>query len=138
MKKLIMVVAVAVGAWHLGAVAHEGHNHDAPTTIKAPKGGIIKALDESLVEVVTKGKNVKIYFYDKERNPTAAAGFKVEAHAELPRSKNKETIVLSAHEFFYEADWDAKGAHRYTLKLAVTDYKTNRTENLKFTVEPRR
>lgn len=138
MKKLIIMVSIATGFWSLNSVAHEGHNHDAPTTLKAPKGGVIKALDESRIEVVSKGKDVKIYLYDKEMNPTKASDYEIIALAELPRSKKEESLPLAPKDTYFEGSYDAKGSHRYTLKLAVTDSKTNRTDNLTFTVEPRK
>ena len=119
-------------------MAHQGHDHDAPTTIKAPKGGVIKALDESRVEVVYRGKDIKIYVYDKEMKPQEISGFKVVAMAELPRSKKTEEIKLSAKGNYFEGAFDAKGSHRYTLKLTVTDPKTGRTDNINFTIEPRK
>lgn len=138
MKKLTIAILITLGAWSLNAIAHEGHNHDAPTSLKAPKGGIIKALDEARVEVVAKGKDLKIYVYDKEMKPAQASTFKVIATAELPRTKKEESVALNAQDTFFDAVYEAKGAHRYTLKLAVTDPKTNRTDNLTFTVEPRK
>lgn len=138
MKKLMIMAAFATALWSLNSMAHEGHNHDAPTTLKAPKGGVIKALDESRVEVVSKGKDLKIYVYDKEMNPTKASDYKVVAYAELPRSKKEESLSLAPKDTYFEGSYDAKGSHRYTLKLAVTDSKTHRTDNLTFTVEPRK
>lgn len=136
MRTYLLVFALCfVGPY---AMAHEGHDHDAPTTLKAPKGGVIKALDESRVEVVSAGKDVKIYLYDKEMKPAAPSGFKIEAKAELPRTKKEEVISLKAKDSFLEGSYDAKGSHRYTLKLAVTDSKTGRTDNLTFTIEPRK
>ena len=134
MKKLLLALAFVSAP----AFAHEGHNHDAPTTIQAPKGGVVKALDESRVEVVAKGKDIKIYFYDKEMKPREASGFKVTAIAELPRGKKSEVVNLGAKEAQLEGTYDAKGAHRYTLKLNVTDSKTGRADNLSFTIEPRK
>ncbi len=118
--------------------AHEGHDHDAPTALKAPKGGVIKALDEARVEVVYKGKNVKVYVYDQEGKPASASRFKIDAKAMMPRGKKEDVIALAAKENFFEAEYDAKGIHRYTLKLNVTDSKTGRTDPLTFTIEPRK
>ena len=119
-------------------LAHEGHDHDAPTTIKAPKGGVVKSLDASRVELVTKGKNIKIYLYDREMKPAAPEEFSVVAQAELPRSKKVEEIKLEPKDAFFEGTYDAKGAHRYKLKLEVTHSKTKQTDKLTFNVEPRK
>lgn len=138
MKKFLIMAAIAIGAWSSNTLAHEGHDHDAPVTLKAPKGGLIKALDESRIEVVAKGTELKVYVYDKEMKPAQASRFQLVASAELPRLKKVDSLTLSAQKTFFEGNYDAKGAHRYTLKLAVTDSKTNRTDNLTFTIEPRK
>lgn len=134
--KSIIISCLCV--FSLKAFAHEGHNHDAPTTLKAPKGGLIKALDESRVEVVSKGKDIKIYVYDTELKPLMASRFQVKAVAELPRTKKSEDLMLKAQENFFEASYEAKGMHRYTLKLEVHDTKVNRSEKLTFVIEPKK
>jgi hypothetical protein len=122
----------------VSSFAHEGHDHDAPTTLKAPKGGVIKALDEASVEVVYKGKNIKVYVYDKDTKPANASRFQIEAKTLLPKAKKEESLILQAKDTFFEAEYDAKGKHRYSLKLNVTDSKTGRTDPLTFTIEPRK
>jgi hypothetical protein len=119
-------------------MAHEGHDHDAPTTLRAPKGGVIKALDQSRVEVVSKGKDIKIFVYDQEMKPAPTADFQIVAKAALPRTKKEEDVRLVSKDNFFEGSFDAKGAHRYTLKLAVTALKMSRTDHLTFTIEPRK
>lgn len=136
MKKVFFAFVVSLVS--SSAFAHEGHNHDAPTLIQAPKGGIIKALDESRVEVVSKGKGIKIYVYDKNLKPMDVAGFQILASAELPRVKKTEEVKLEAKGTYLEGEFDAKNAHRYTLKLSATDPQTKRTEKLTFTIEPRK
>ena len=134
-----LVIALALLAFSSSALmAHEGHDHDAPTTIKAPKGGVVKSLDASRVEVVTKGKNIKIYLYDREMKPASPGEFRVVAQAELPRSKKVEEIKLEQKDSFFEGAYDAKGVHRYKLKLEVTHSKTAQTDKLTFNVEPRK
>jgi hypothetical protein len=122
----------------VAGLAHEGHDHDAPTTIKPVKGGVVKALDEAKVEVVAKGKNVKIYVFDKDMKAAPSARFTILAKTALPRGKKEEDLALTAKENFFEAEYDAKGSHRYTLKLAVTDANIKRTDQLSFTIEPRK
>ncbi len=118
--------------------AHEGHNHDAPTTIKPMKGGVVKALDEAKIEVVSKGKNVKIFVFDKEMKPASSARFTIVAKTLLPRAKKEEDLALVAKDSFFEAEYDAKGSHRYTLKLSITDANTKRTDQMTFNIEPRK
>lgn len=134
MKYLLIALILAT----VPALAHEGHNHDAPTTIQAPKGGVVKALDEARLEVVAKGKDIKIYVYDKGMKPREAAELKIAATAELPRNKKIDTINFEAKGNQFEGTYDAKGAHRFALKLSVTDSKTGRTDNLSFNIEPRK
>lgn len=135
MRNLRVLPVVFVG---LMSFAHEGHDHDAPRTGQAPKGGVIKSLEETSVEVVSKGKDLKIYFYDKELKPRDVETYTVSAKAELPRTKKIENITLKPMGTFFEASFDAKGAHRYTLLLAVKDPKAANEDMLKFTIEPRK
>lgn len=118
--------------------AHEGHDHDAPTVIEAPKGGVVKSLEKSHVEVVGRGKNVAIYLYDGEMKPVDPSGFKVVAKAELPRKKGADNVALSQKGNALEGTFDAKGAHRYTLKLTITDPKVGHEDKLNFTIEPKK
>lgn len=118
--------------------AHEGHDHDAPGMVKAPKGGIIKSLDNIHVEVVNKGQNVQIYYYSKDLKAVDVAGYPTTAEVELPRTKKKEAITLNKAGQNFEYSYDAKSAHRYTLALSVTDPSIKETIRLTFTIEPRK
>lgn len=139
MKKTFTKLAMALLlSLSFGAYAHEGHDHDSPKNVQAPKGGVIKSLEETMVEVVSKGKDVKIYLYDKDLKPQEVAAYKVTAQAELPKAKKKEEVVLTAKGNYFESSFDAKGAHRYTLILTVVDPKTGHDDSLKFTIEPRK
>lgn len=135
MKQLIMTILFLFVP---SLQAHEGHDHDAPTTLQAQKGGVIKALEETRIEVTSKGKSLKIYVYDKNLKPQSLAGFKVSAQALAPRSKKTDEIPLVAKESHYEAEYDAKGLHRYTLLLSINDPKTGHDDKLSFTIEPRK
>lgn len=120
------------------AFAHEGHDHDSPKMIQAPKGGVVKSLEKTNVEVVSKGKNVTIYLYDKDMKPADVTGFEVSAKAELPRKKETEEVALTAKGNSFEGSFDAKGSHRYTLIVAVKDPKTGHDDKLNFTIEPKK
>jgi hypothetical protein len=104
----------------------------------APKGGVIKSLEKTNIELVSKGKDLKIYFYDKELKPVDVATYTVSAMAEMPRTKKREIIVLKSAGQLFEASFDARGSHRYTLLLSVKDPQTDHADQLKFTVEPRK
>lgn len=138
MKNIILLTLVVSALSVNNLSAHQGHDHDAPTTLKAPKGGVIKALDESRVEVVSKKNDIRIYVYDKDLKPAKASRFKIIAKAELPRTKKSEKINLVEKDFSFEGSYDAKRVHRYTLLLVVTDSKTDLTVDLTFTIEPRK
>lgn len=135
LKTIVTYVILTIS---LQTAAHEGHAQDMPVNVQAPKGGVIKSLEETHVEVVTKGKDVRIYLYDKDLKPQDVTKFKVTAQAELPKSKKKEAVSLVPKESYLEASFDAKGAHRYTLILTVVDPKTGHDDILKFTIEPRK
>ncbi|MBK9323508.1 MAG: hypothetical protein IPM97_11305 [Bdellovibrionaceae bacterium] len=132
---LFMLLLLLVGPT---SQAHEGHDHDGPAAIQAPKGGVIKSLKKSFIEVVSKGKNIKIYIYDSEIKPKSTSGFKLSAKAVLPRTKKQEPLVLTAQDTFYEASYDAKGLHRYTLELLVKDPESDGDNKLSFTIESKR
>lgn len=118
--------------------AHEDHDHDGPAAVQAPKGGVIKSLEDVHVEVIVKGKDVKIYLYDEALKSVDVANYKVTAMAELPRSKKAEPVTLKAQGKYFEATYDAKGSHRYTLVLTVADPKHKHDDKLNFTIEPKR
>jgi hypothetical protein len=131
--KIILAASLIVTPF---ALAHEGH--DEPVSVQAPKGGVIKGIEDAYIEVVVKGKDVKIYFYDKDLKPQDVSTFKVSAVAELPRGKKAEPVTLKAQGTSFEASFDAKGAHRYSLVLTVVDAKHGHDDKLTFTVEPKR
>jgi len=135
-KNLLLTLMLSLTT--TAALGHEGHDHDAPTTLEAPKGGTIKALELTLVEVVSKGKDLKIYLYDKAMKPQAVAAYAVKATAQPPRGKNSEEVKLAAKGTWFEGSYDAKGLHRYTLVVAIKDPKTGHDDKLNFTVEPRK
>lgn len=135
MKTLILTLVLFTS---LSLNAHKGHNHDAPTTLRAPKGGQLKALDESRVEVLAKGENLKIYFYDLNMKELAPTDFDIKAKVTLPKSKKSEDLQFKGEENFLEAFYDGKGTHRYTLKIDVTHFKTKMTDTLTFQIEPKK
>ena len=119
-------------------MAHEGHDHDAPTKVSAPKGGTIKQLENTYVEVVSKQKDIKVYLYDKELKPKKTTDFKITLKAEIPRTKKVEPITFTTTETLFEATYDAKNLHRYTLLIEIVDPATGHTDQLKFIIEPRK
>ena len=135
MKKILIVLVLAFG---FQSLAHDGHAHGAPKGVQAPKGGMIRKLEESMVEVVAKAKDLKIYFYDHDLKPQEVSRFTFEAKAQLPRVKKFEPVVLESKGSHLEALFDAKKAHRYTLILTIKDSKTGHTDDLKYVIEPKK
>lgn len=135
MALVFLLSGIVVGETAKG---HGGEDHDTPLTMSAPKGGVVKALEKTNVEVVSKGKAIFIYLYDKEMKPKSVSGFTVSAKAELPRSKKQDEIKLTSKETYYDATYDAKGLHRYTLLVAIKDPATGHDDRLKFTIEPKK
>lgn len=133
MKKLIIAAGMFLS---LSTFAHEGHDHDAPSKVEAPKGGNIKSTEEFHVEVVAKGSDIKVYLYELDLKPADAAGFKVTLATELPRTKKSEPLTFKSSGNVLEATFNAKGAHRYTLIVTVAK-GSGHSDKLNFTVEPR-
>lgn len=136
-KQLALSAVVIFGLAGL-CVAHEGHDHDQPASVQAPKGGVIKQLDESYVEVLSKGKELKIYFYASDLKPADLKRFEVTAQAQPPRGKKAEAVTLIPKDGHFEAAYDAKGVHRYTLVLKIKDASEGHFDTLNFTIEPRK
>lgn len=120
------------------ATAHEGHDHDAPVSVQAPKGGIIRKLEKHYIEVVSKAQDIKIYLYTEDLKPAEIKGFKVFAKAQLPRKKNQESVSLKSENGLLQGSFDAKGAHRYTLLLSVAEPGDTHQNTLKFNIEPKK
>jgi hypothetical protein len=136
MKNLLLLATVLFSYGLFAGEGHDhGHDHDAPGAVSAQKGGVIKSLEEVHVEVVAKGKDVKIYFFAKDLKPLDVSKLKVTAEAELPRNKKKEVVTLVAKGTWFETSFDAKGSHRYTLVLTVNDPKHGHDDKLNFTIE---
>lgn len=118
--------------------SHEGHDHDTPKSVQAPKSGILKSMENIYVEVVSKGKDLKIYIYDKELKVQDVKTYKVSALTEKPRLKKQEKLELIDKGTYFEATYDAQGSHRYTLILTVKDPSEDHDDKLKFTIEPKK
>ncbi|MFN7906401.1 MAG: hypothetical protein ACK5P5_14565 [Pseudobdellovibrionaceae bacterium] len=137
-KIAITALTVLMSQSVLSGPDEHGHNHDAPGLVQAPKGGLIKTLDSIHVEVVNKGQNVQIHFYDHDMKQVDAATITTTGEVELPRTKKKEKIALVKKDQSLEYTYDAKKSHRYTLHLMVKDPTQKSPNALTFTVEPKK
>ena len=131
MKTILIFAAVLLS---ISVVAHEGHDHDGPALVQAPRGGIIKSNETHHIEVVAKGKDIRVYLYTKDLKPADLSKETISAQVELPRTKKVEPITLTPKGDHYFANYDAKGAHRYTLAIVFGDHK----DKINFTIEPKR
>ncbi len=129
--KTLGLILVACLIHFSSAYAHEGHDHGAPT-FQPPKGGTLKTSLQGHFELVKTDKKVQIYLYDTKGNPKTTKGITLTSELEVPRKKS-EKLVLEDRGEFWEAEIDAKGSHRYTLKIVIDDGK--KKDKVKFTVE---
>lgn len=116
------------------ALAHEGHDH-GPSAVQPPKGGILRSLETVHLELVAKGKMLKVYAYDMNLQPVEVSGLPMTASVTLPRGK-AQALPLAAKGKYWEAQFDAKGAHRYTVELAIR--QGGHDDKVKYTVEPKK
>ena len=114
--------------------AHEGHDH-GPSAVQAPKGGAIRSLETVHLELLSKGKQLMIYVYDKNLKAEDASKFPVSATVALPK-KSPQKLALNPKGDHWVAEFDAHGAHRYTLELAIK--QGGHDDKVQFTVEPRK
>lgn len=143
MKKFSLILVLLLGL--TTAHAHEGHDHDKPAATPSVKGGVVKEIEKTRVEVVSRKNNIQIFLFDKtaatdaEKNkPVAVAGYKLTALAEHPRTKKQDPVELVAKGDFFEANYDAKGLHRYTLLLTIVDPRTQHNDKMSFIIEPKK
>ncbi len=139
MKKTALLLILGLSSiFSLSAFAHEGHDHDAPTGVAAPKGGIIKSLENVHIEVVGRGKELKIYFYNQDMKPEAIKSYTVTAMTQLPRTKKQVSLPLISKDTHFEGTYDANNTHRYTLILTIKDPKEVHSDKLTYTIEPKK
>ncbi len=126
--------ALLVGATLMAgsAFAHEGHD-DAPGSLKAKHGGIVKSLDDASVELLTTGKTLKLYPADHGGKAINPKTLNLTATTALPKG-TPAPLALTPKADHWEATFDPKGAHRYTLTLTLKDGEHSHKAD--FTVEP--
>jgi len=137
MKKNILTLAVIL-SFGLGVHSHEGHDHNGPVGVQAPKGGIIKGNEDTYVEVVNRGKDLKVYLYNKDLKPVDPKIYNVVAKVQLPKVKKTEDLVLTLKDNVLEATYDAKKSHRYTLILSLKSPGEDQADTIKYTIEPKK
>ena len=129
MKKIILALSLFAAT----VFAHEGEH--GPSTVQAPKGGVMRSLETVHLELVNERKKVKIYVYDIKVKPADVAQYAVSATVTLPKKK-PETIKLVEAGDHWEADIDSKNSHRYTLILDIK--QGGHEDKIKWVVEPKK
>ena len=113
--------------------AHEGEH--GPSTVQAPKGGVIRSLETVHLELLSKGSTVQIFAYDMNLKPADVSKYPVSATVTLPKKK-AEPITLEPKGDHWQAVVDAKGAHRFALEMNIN--QGGHDDKVKFTVEPKK
>lgn len=114
--------------------AHEGE-HNAPGSVPAQKGGVIRSTEDLHLELVSSGKEVRIYPIGLDLKPMDPKAVEITATVALPRKK-AEPVVLTAQADHWLFSFDAKGAHRFTVTLNLKHDGEN--HKVSWTVEPRK
>ncbi|MBL7543040.1 MAG: hypothetical protein JNL11_04450 [Bdellovibrionaceae bacterium] len=121
--------------------AHDGHDHDGPSSFQPKKGGVVKSTEDINIETITQKDRVNIYLFDNDGKKKTQDSFEINAQIQLPKQNKKETVklktILEEGKFcHFELEGHPKKVHRYTLHLTVKDKKENHTDKLSFTIEP--
>jgi len=126
------IVLAGLLAMPYAMFAHEGHG---PSTVQAPKGGVMRSLETVHLELLSKGNTIQIYAYEKDLKPSDVTKYPVSASVALPKKKS-EVLALKSKGDHWEAEFDPKGAHRYSLELDIK--QDGHQDKVKFTVEPKK
>ena len=115
-----------------------GHGVHDSGNVKSQKGGIIRSLETIHVEFVSIGNKIQVYIFskDKKPKPLATKDYPATAKVILPRGGAEKKIELTAKADYWEAEYDAKGIHRYTFEFYIE--QGGHKDKLKFTVEPKK
>lgn len=130
MSKTILIIALLISSI---AIGHEGEH--GPSTVAAPKGGVVRTLEAVHLELVAKGSEVKIYPYELDLKPADVSKFPVSATVALPKQK-PEAAKLVAQGDHWLVQHDTKGTHRYTLELKIK--QGGHDDKVKWVVEPKK
>lgn len=120
---------------NISALAHEGHDHEVPGNVQAPRGGMIKTGHEKYIESVVKPGLVEIYVYDHDLKPLDVKTL-TEFSADIlyPRAKKAETAKLEVENEHWVVRLGDKKVHRLTLNIHDAKGK----EKTIFVIEPKR
>ncbi len=111
--------------------AHEGHS-DAPGSLKAFHGGVVKTGHQLNLEVVSSGGELKIYPLAHEGGDIPLAEVKISAMAQPPKGK-PFAVSFEPKDGAYYSKVDFKGAYRLNVEMKA-EYRGN-TDKIKVQVE---
>lgn len=131
MKAFLFFLVMAINS--LTVSAHEGHDK-SPGAVAAPQGGLIQSSGELYIEVVQKSGAVDIFAYTHDLKAISPKELKVSGQVVLPRKTKGETVKFEFLADRLTAKIDSKGSHRFELSLTVVH--RNKTEKVKFNIEP--
>lgn len=139
MKRLLFILmSIGVCAY---AHAHEGDH--GPGSVPPQKGGVMRALETVNLELVYQDKLVKIYPFETKVDPKSPSKldpsdpkkYPVSATLELPKG-GPRPLALRVEGDHWLAQVDPKGAHRFTVVLAIE--QGGHSDKIKWTVEPKK
>lgn len=118
MRKLLVTFSILLFNFTLSA--HEGHN-DAPGSVKALRGGVVKIGKELNLEFVTAGGELKLYPVGHDGNDILLSEVKLTATAQPPKGKANPIALEQKDKAFY-SKLDFNGAYRLSVDVKV-EYK---------------
>lgn len=113
MKAFFLTLALSVLA--TTSFAHEGHD-DAPGSVKALHGGIVKTGKEMNLEVVSAGGELKLFPVNHAGTDIPLSEIKLTATAQPPKGK-AAPIALEMKDNAFYSKLDFKGSYRLSLDI---------------------
>ena len=132
MKILILILATFTLQW---SFAHGVHDSGE---VKPQKGGILKSLETIHVELVQLDNELRVYVFDKSKDPKIIPTGKhpVSAIIKLPKNKKKEKIKLIDKKKYWSYTYTKQGLRPYKFVFSIE--QGGHKDNLAFTVKPKR
>lgn len=127
-KKLLAALLFVISG---SLFAHEGHD-DAPGSLKANHGGVIKAGKDINLEYKVTGDVVELFPVSHEGKDLPTTEIKLTATGKLPKGK-AELLKLEVKNGVYTASLDFKGAYR--IEISVTADNHGKISTFKFQAE---
>ena len=127
------VLATLVCLAPMMSFAHEGHDK-TPGLLPLDGFDQIQATDHLYLKLKVEADGVKVYPFTHENKAVPVTELKLDGAVTPAKKTKSEKISFTPGPDSFGAKIDAKGAHRYTLELAVS-YQ-GKKEKVKFNVEP--